>query len=122
MSNQSNSVMSESTDKQAANNKPSYKTLLIENIKYRTLLTEKYKRKKPWEKKNDKLLTAFIPGTVKEIFVKTGKKVKEGEKLLVLEAMKMENDILSPINGTIKAINIKAGDRVAKNELIIEFA
>lgn len=51
MSNQSNSVMSESTDKQAANNKPSYKTLLIENIKYRTLLTEKYKRKKPWEKK-----------------------------------------------------------------------
>ena len=42
--------------------------------------------------------------------------------MLVLEAMKMENDILSPINGTIKAINIKAGDRVAKNELIIEFA
>ncbi len=114
--------MDESTDNQVLNKKPTYKTLLIENIKYRTLLTEKYKRKKPWEKKDIKKLTAFIPGTIKQIYVKPRKRVKEGDKLLVLEAMKMKNDIVSPINGTIKSINFKVGDRVAKDELLIEFA
>ena len=114
--------MENSTDKEVLTTKVSYKTLSIENIKYRTLLTEKYKRKKPWEKKDEKKLTAIIPGTIKKIYVKQKKKVKEGEKLLILEAMKMRNDIISPINGTIKSINVKVGDRVAKNAILIEFA
>jgi biotin carboxyl carrier protein len=114
--------MEDTSDKQIETKKPSYKTLLIENIKYRTLLTEKYKRKKPWEKKNEKKLIAFIPGTIQQIYIKPRKRVKEGDKLLVLEAMKMKNDIVAPINGTIKSINVKVGDRVAKDELLIEFA
>lgn len=114
--------MTNSSENQVENNKPSFKTLLIENIKYRTLLTEKYKRKKPWEKKNEKRLTAFIPGTIVKIYVQPKKKVKIGDKLLVLEAMKMRNDIVSEINGTIKSINVKTGDRVAKNGLLIEYA
>lgn len=101
--------------------KISYKTLLIENIKYRTLLTEKYKQKKPYEKKDERKLIAFIPGTIREIYVKNKKRVKEGDKLLVLEAMKMKNDIVSPISGVIKAINIKVGDRVSKNQILVEF-
>ena len=67
-------------------------------------------------------MIAFIPGTIKQIYIKPRKRVKEGDKLLVLEAMKMKNDIVAPINGTIKTINVKVGDRVAKNELLIEFA
>lgn len=98
-----------------------YKSLLIENIKYRTLLTEKYKQRKPFQRKNIKEMTAFIPGTIQKISVKDRAKVKVGDHLLVLEAMKMKNNILAPIDGTIKKIHVQSGERVKKNQLIIEF-
>jgi biotin carboxyl carrier protein len=101
--------------------KPSYKSLLIEDIKYRTLLTKKYKEKKPFIRKDVKKIFAFIPGTILKIHVKKNKRVKEGDKLLVLEAMKMSNDITSPMDGTIKDIYVKAGAKVTKEELLLEF-
>jgi len=101
--------------------KQSYKSLLIENIKYRTLLTKKYQEKKPYERKDIKKITAIIPGTILDIHVKKNKRVKEGEKLLVLEAMKMRNDLTSPIDGTIKEIHVKEGSKVTKEQLLIEF-
>ncbi len=101
--------------------KVSYKSLLIENIKYRTKLTKKYQSRKPYEKKDIKKLTAFIPGTIKKIYVKPGKKVKEGDNLLILEAMKMNNELLSPTSGVVKAVLVKKGDLVTKNQLLIEF-
>ncbi len=64
----------------------------------------------------------FIPGTVVKYYVKVGDAIKQGDKLLVLAAMKMNNDILSPINGTVKSINVKAGDGVSKNDIIMEIA
>jgi biotin carboxyl carrier protein len=98
-----------------------YKSLLIEDIKYRTLLTEKYKQRKPYQKKNEKELIAFIPGTVQSLSVKEKAKVKSGAKLLVLEAMKMKNVIVSPMDGTIKKIHVSPGDRVKKDQIILEF-
>jgi len=100
--------------------KTAYKSLLIENIKYRTLLTKKYLDKKPYERIDLKKITAFIPGIIKKIYVKKGKRVKEGDKLLILEAMKMKNDIVTPVNGTIKKINVKEGSRVTKKDILIE--
>jgi biotin carboxyl carrier protein len=99
----------------------SYKSLLIENIKYRTLLTEKYKARKPYEKKDEKILHAFIPGMILEVYVKPNKKVEIGDKLLSLEAMKMNNIILSPIKGSIKSIHVKVGERIKKDTVLIEF-
>jgi biotin carboxyl carrier protein len=113
--------MEEAKEIQSNIKKVSYKSLLIENIKYRTLLTKKYTEKKPYVRQDIKKITAFIPGTIKKIYIKKGKRVKEGEKLLILEAMKMKNDILSPFNGTIKEVYVKEGQRVTKNELLIEF-
>ncbi len=101
--------------------KGNFKLLLIENIKYRTLLTKKYQDKIPYSKKNNKKITAFIPGTITKIHVKKNKRVKEGDKLLVLEAMKMQNDILAPINGVIKEIYVKEGARVTKQDILMEF-
>ena len=101
--------------------KRTYKSLLIENIKYRTLLTKKYQERTAYEKRNEKLITAFIPGTILDVYVKPKKKVSTGDKLLMLEAMKMNNDITSPIDGVIKNIMVKKGDRVKKNEVLIEF-
>ena len=101
--------------------KPSYKSLLIENIKYRTLLTKKYQEKKPFVRKDIKKVTAIIPGTILNIYVKKNNRVKEGDKLLVLEAMKMKNDLTSPIDGTIKDIYVKESSKVTKGDLLIEF-
>ena len=105
---------------QSVDKKTSYKSLLIENIKYRTLLTKKYKLRKPFERKNNKLIYAFIPGTILEVFVKPNKKVEAGEKLLALEAMKMNNAIVSPIGGVIKSVNVKAGDKINKQTILVE--
>ncbi|RLC56848.1 MAG: acetyl-CoA carboxylase biotin carboxyl carrier protein subunit [Candidatus Cloacimonadota bacterium] len=113
--------MAQTKDLKSDTKKPSYKSLLIENIKYRTLLTKKYQQKKPFVRKDVKKVTAFIPGTILNIYVKKNKRVKEGEKLLVLEAMKMRNELTSPIEGTIKDIYIKEGSRVTKGELLVEF-
>ncbi len=48
-----------------------------------------------------------------------GDKVSEGETVLVLEAMKMENALPSPANGSIKAINFKSGDSVKKGDVLL---
>lgn len=57
-------------------------------------------------------VNAPLPGLIVEIFVKEGQQIKSGEKLLVLEAMKMENSILAPITGTVEKISVKVGDSV----------
>jgi biotin carboxyl carrier protein len=63
---------------------------------------------------------SFIPGTIRKIFVKEGSKVKQGSHLLELEAMKMVNNIIAPVDGVVTKINVKTGDLVAKNILLVE--
>ena len=63
---------------------------------------------------------AFIPGTIIDIFVKKGQKVKKGDPLFTLHPMKMDNELCSTIDGTIGAINIKAGQIVNKNDVLID--
>ncbi len=92
----------------------------IDGVKYKTILTDKFKNRKPYIIKNPKMILSFIPGTILNIFIKEGKKVKKGDKLLILEAMKMKNDIIAPMNGIIKKIHVKEKDIVANKQLIIE--
>ena len=63
---------------------------------------------------------AQIPGLVSQLFVRPGDNVDIGQKLLILEAMKMENEIDSPIAGIVNNIHIKSGDKVEKGELIMD--
>lgn len=65
-------------------------------------------------------IKAPMPGLILEINIEAGQQVKEGDSLLVLEAMKMENTITAPSDATIKSIAIEKGQSVAKNELLIE--
>jgi oxaloacetate decarboxylase alpha subunit/pyruvate carboxylase subunit B len=60
-------------------------------------------------------ITAPMPGMVIRYEVKVGDRVKEGDVVVVFEAMKMENNIPSPIDGTVKAINFTAGASVPQN-------
>ncbi|WP_108868531.1 acetyl-CoA carboxylase biotin carboxyl carrier protein subunit [Aquimarina aquimarini] len=66
-------------------------------------------------------IKAPMPGLLLDIQVKTGQEVKEDDPLLILEAMKMENIILSPRDGIIKSISATTGDAVDKGQLLIEF-
>ena len=65
-------------------------------------------------------IKAPLPGTIISVLVKQGEKVSMGQKLLTMEAMKMENNVLSEKNGTIRVINVKPGDTVAQNDVLIE--
>ena len=65
-------------------------------------------------------IKAPMPGLVLDILVQTGQEVKAGDKVLILEAMKMENVIIAPTDGVIKSINIQRGNAVEKNALLIE--
>ena len=96
-------------------------TLLIEDVKYKTRLTKKFLSRKPYIPVDPKQVLSFIPGTIKKIYTKKGKKVKAGDKLIDLEAMKMLNTIFANENGTIDEIYIKEGDLVSKNKLLILF-
>jgi len=70
--------------------------------------------------KKENEIKAPMPGLLLEINVEVGQEVKEGEALLVLEAMKMENTITASFDATIKNIAVEKGQSVAKNELLIE--
>ncbi len=96
------------------------KSLLVDDVKYRTLLTKKFENRKPYEPKDPKMVLAFIPGTIRKISVHAGDKVKKGDLLLILEAMKMKNRILSPFDATIKVVKVKTGMIVPKNSILIE--
>src|SRR5690554_381469 len=64
---------------------------------------------------------APMPGLILDIKVQVGDKVKKGEPLLVLEAMKMENIIKSVSEGEVKSILVAAGNSVEKNQVLIHF-
>ena len=66
-------------------------------------------------------IKAPMPGLILEISVEVGQEVKENDPLLILEAMKMENSILSPRDGVIKSVTITKGAAVEKGALLIEF-
>lgn len=97
-----------------------YPTLLIAAGKYKTKVTKKFQNRKPWTAPNPNLIMAVIPGTVIDVFVKPGQSVKKGETLLILEAMKMQNQILMPFNGKIKSVFVKAEEKVPKKFIMIE--
>ncbi len=66
-------------------------------------------------------IKAPMPGLILDINVTVGDTVNEGDTLLILEAMKMENSIASPCEGIIKSISVKKSDAVEKNQLLVEF-
>lgn len=69
-----------------------------------------------------KPVTSPLPGVIIEISVKEGQTVKAGQKVAVLEAMKMENEIQAPADGTVTAILVNKGDSVLEGAEIVKIA
>ena len=59
-----------------------------------------------------------MPGKILAVKVNAGQAVKRGEVLLVLEAMKMENEIVAPQDGTVASVNVAVGDSVESGALL----
>lgn len=100
--------------------KEKFNNLEIDSTNYETRFTTKYLNRKTYQKKDPKIISAFIPGIIKEVYIHEGHKVKDGEKLLILEAMKMENTVFAPLTGTLKKVHVKKNERVSKGQILIE--
>ena len=66
------------------------------------------------------IIKAPMPGKIIDVLVREGATVLRGEPLLILEAMKMQNEIISPVNGTIEKVTAKPNTNVMKDDLLIE--
>ena len=64
-------------------------------------------------------LEAPMPGRVTRVAVGVGEKVKRGQELIVVEAMKMENALVAPSDGVVKSVSVKVGDMVAPGPALI---
>ena len=65
-------------------------------------------------------VTTAMPGTIVAVKVKVGDKVKAGDGVLVIEAMKMENEIQASTTGTVVAVHVSKGDAVTPDESLLE--
>ena len=70
---------------------------------------------------DDKVCKSSIVGIVVKVLASVGQSVNAGEPLLVLEAMKMESNVVSPQTGKIKAIPVAVGESVKKGQVLVEF-
>ena len=106
-------------------NQNSY-TIMINGVWYSfTIETPiSYKRRKYLAKSSTsskiERLNAPMPGKILDILVEENSEIKQGEAVIILEAMKMQNEIVSHVNGRVKKINIKANDSVMKDDVMLE--
>jgi propionyl-CoA carboxylase alpha chain len=101
--------------------KPKYKTFLLDDVKYKTNYSVKFEKRKPYEAPNPCILKSFLPGKILKVGVKVGDEVHRGTELCILEAMKMENIVRSNVHGKIVKLNIEKDSKVSKNAILMEF-
>jgi len=96
--------------------------IVLEDTVYETQLTKKFLNRKKYRPKDKSLVLSYIPGTIRQIFVKQEQRIKRGDSLLILEAMKMKNEIKAEYSGVVKMIAVKENQMVPKNEILIELS
>lgn len=97
------------------------KILVIDDTRYETKHSSKFARRKPYVAPDPRLLLSQIPGQIIAITAHEGQRVRWGDDILVLEAMKMRNAITAPQDGVIKRIHVRTGDSVQKHQILVEF-
>ena len=94
--------------------------LNINSTLYQTRISAKFENRKPYNPADPKIILSFIPGTVLDIYIKAGDEVKKGEVLMILDAMKMQNKLMCPMDGKVKLITVKKGDKVSRGTVLLE--
>jgi len=98
----------------------SLRTLVVDDTAYETRYTGKFAARRAYTGGNPREVVARIPGVIQRLYVGRGDAVRRGDPLLVLEAMKMANDVTSPRDGKVGAIHCEVGKMVAKGQVLIE--
>lgn len=100
--------------------KKEFQKFSLDGVTYKTTLTKKWLSHKPYEERDPGKIYSFIPGTILKVFIKDGQRVKMGEQLLILQAMKMDNILTAPVQGVITKLHVATGDKVANKQLLVE--
>jgi len=101
-------------------NNETLKYLNIDTSLYKTRVSKRFENRKLYQPKDPKKIESFIPGLILDIMVEVGQSVEKDDELMILDAMKMQNKLKSPVAGNIKSIHVKKGDKVPKGNLLIE--
>jgi len=109
-------------EKEIHSEKAKFKTLLIEDVKYKTLFNKKFENRKVWKAADPNKVRSFIPGSIVKVFVKPGQKVKKGTDLLLMDAMKMSNFFRASSDCTVKNVFVKPGDKIPKGFVMVEMS
>jgi biotin carboxyl carrier protein len=94
--------------------------LNIDTILYSTRISSRFSNRIPYKPVDPHLILSFIPGTVLDILVRQGEPVKKGDDLMILDSMKMQNQLKCNMDGKVKTIMVSKGDRVSKGMVLIE--
>lgn len=92
----------------------------IDQTDYKTFSTPSFEKNSNWKKAKECEIKTIIPGTVIDVFVKEGDKVHEGDRMLTIEAMKMNNVFYFDKDAVVKKVFVKPSDIVAKGQMLIE--
>jgi len=94
--------------------------LNIDSTLYKTRISRKFHERKPYRKVDPQMIVSAIPGSVVNIPVITGQEVRQGDDLVILDSMKMQNRVKCLKSGRIKEIFVNEGDKVAKGTILME--
>lgn len=94
--------------------------LNIDTSLYKTRLSRKFEKRIPYRAPDSRRIVSFIPGTVLDILVTPGQSIRKGDDLMVLDAMKMQNQLKSKTDGIVKTIPVKKGEKVSKGTILLE--
>lgn len=100
--------------------KPETTEFLLDDTVYRTTIPRKFAARRRWSPPEPGKVKAHIPGLILKVHVQAGQAVEAGTPLLVLEAMKMQNDVRAHAAGTVAAVHVKEGELVPKGHLLVE--
>ena len=92
----------------------------VDGTDYETRATRKWRERKPWIPADHTAIPTLIPGLVLEVLVKPGQRILRGEGVVVIEAMKMANDVESPWDGVVKAVLVNVGQNVTRGTVVVE--
>ena len=100
-------------------NKEKLGVLNIDTTLYKTRISKKFEERIAYKAADPKSILSFIPGTVLDILVRAGQKVSKGDDLMILDAMKMQNQLKCTVDGKVKMIPVKKGDKVSKGTVLL---
>lgn len=90
------------------------------NIEIKKYRNQEKRRESNNNTRDDKVIKAPMPGTIVNVLVKQGDTVKKGQVIAILEAMKMENEIVSPIDGSVEIISVDKGQNVSLGDSLLK--